>query len=447
VLYHALVGAPPYQRETDEATLWAHLHDDPPSIHDDAPGVPEGFDAVIARAMAKDPDDRYPSAGDLGRAALAAAGRPVPTGPERLVAIGAAAPGDSQETIVSPDEAPTALASPPPTRRRRWWPWALAAIPVIALAVVVAVVLAGNDGGTTGTTSKTTPTTAATPETPPMKTMTLQGSRPGNIVLASGKAWVVRSGNPRLVVIDAKTFKRLSYSPRVGDRPAGEAAGFGKLWVVNQSVPSLVPIGLKSHRQEGTAVPLPAQGIAVAVAVGERAVWVGIRGNPGLLLRIDPTRRQVAKTIELPDGLQNLVVGAGAVWVIARRTNTVTRVDISSGNQRPIFVGQNPFGIAYGRGAVWVTNNGDDTVTRIDSGSLNTSTIPVGRGPKGIAVGAGAIWVADSITSTLTRIDPQTLRPDPRPIDVAMNPYAVDTSGDDVWVTSPGTGKVQRLTP
>ena len=106
-------------------------------------------------------------------------------------------------------------------------------------------------------------------------------------------------------------------------------------------------------------------------------MWVGVRGNPGLLLRIDPKNRaQPAKTIELPDGLQNIAVGGGAVWVIARRANTVTRLDIASGTQRPIFVGEKPFGIAYGRGAVWVTNNGDDTVTRIDSGSLNTRHHP-----------------------------------------------------------------------
>ena len=68
VLYHSLAGVPPYQRESDEATLWAHLNDDPPTLHDRAPSVPASFDAVLARAMAKDPDDRYPSAGDLGRA-------------------------------------------------------------------------------------------------------------------------------------------------------------------------------------------------------------------------------------------------------------------------------------------------------------------------------------------------------------------------------------------
>jgi DNA-binding beta-propeller fold protein YncE len=447
VLYHSLAGAPPYQRESDEATLWAHLNDDPPSLHDRAPDVPASFDAVLARALAKDPDDRFPSAGDLGRAALAAAGRPVAPAPERLVAVGEAAPGD-QETVVSPDQAPTVLAADAPAGRRLW-PWALAAVPIAGLALIAALALGGGDEGGNGgsTTAGSTSTGTTTPAQNVAIKEVVVGGRPNNIVLAAGKAWVVRSGNDRLAVIDAQTVKREPYSPRVGE-PSGEAAGFGKLWVINQAAPSLVPIGLKSHRQEGRAVPLPNHGKAVAVAAGNNAMWVGVRGDPGLLLRIDPKRRdQPAKTIELPDGLQNIAVGGGAVWIIARRANTVTRLDIASGTQRPIFVGERPFGIAYGRGAVWVTNNGDDTVTRIDSGSLNTGIIPVGRGPKGITVGAGAIWVANSIASTITRIDPQTNEPAGRGIKVALNPYGVDTLGDDVWVTSPGDSKVQRLSP
>jgi YVTN family beta-propeller protein len=448
VLYHSLAGVPPYQRESDEATLWAHLNDDPPSLHDRAPNVPASFDAVLARAMAKDPDDRFPSAGDLGRAALAAAGQPVPAGPERVVAVGEAAPGDGQETVVSPDQAPTVLAASEP-RMRRLWPWALALVPIAGLALIAALALGGgDDGGKPGTTTAGSTSTATTPQ--PQKTaiksIAVDG-RPNNIVMANGKAWVVRSGNGRLVVIDAKTVKREPYSPRVGN-PTGEAAGFGKLWVINQDAPSLVPIGLTSHRQEGQAVPLPAQGSAVAVAAATNSMWVGVRGNPGLLLRIDPKNRSgPAKTIGLDDGLQNIAVGGGAVWIIARRANTVTRMDIASGAQRPIFVGEKPFGIAYGRGAVWVTNNGDDTVTRIDSGSLNTLTIPVGRGPQGIAVGAGAVWVANSIASTITRIDPEASQPAGKPIAVAHNPYGVDTLGNDVWITSPSDGKVQRLTP
>jgi serine/threonine-protein kinase len=92
VLYNALTGEVPYPRGTVPATMLAHLHDEPPRPAEVAPDVPAGFDRVIARALAKDPADRYPSAGDLGRAALAAAeGRPV-TESERTVARGAAAP-------------------------------------------------------------------------------------------------------------------------------------------------------------------------------------------------------------------------------------------------------------------------------------------------------------------------------------------------------------------
>jgi hypothetical protein len=103
VLYNALTGETPYPRGTVPATMLAHMHDDPPRPTLAAEGVPAGFDRVIARALAKDPERRYPSAGDLGRAALAAAeGRHV-TETERTVARGAAAPqerADGDRTAV-----------------------------------------------------------------------------------------------------------------------------------------------------------------------------------------------------------------------------------------------------------------------------------------------------------------------------------------------------------
>jgi serine/threonine protein kinase/ketosteroid isomerase-like protein len=103
VLYNALTGETPYPRGTVPATMLAHLHDDPPRPTAVVDGVPAGFDRVIARALAKDPERRYPSAGDLGRAALAAAeGRHV-TESERTVARGAAAPperADGDRTAV-----------------------------------------------------------------------------------------------------------------------------------------------------------------------------------------------------------------------------------------------------------------------------------------------------------------------------------------------------------
>ena len=73
VLCFMLTGHVPFERDGDEAKLWAQLSEPPPVPSQLRPGVPPAFDAVVARAMAKAPDDRYPSAGDLGRAARAAA--------------------------------------------------------------------------------------------------------------------------------------------------------------------------------------------------------------------------------------------------------------------------------------------------------------------------------------------------------------------------------------
>jgi serine/threonine-protein kinase len=119
VLYDALTGSVPYPRGTVPKTMIAHMQEEPPRPSEH--GAPLGFDRVIARALAKDPEDRYPSAGDLGRAANAAAeGRPV-TESERVVARGAAAPvprrgvsGRTAQSFVAPAEtAVTEVVRPP----------------------------------------------------------------------------------------------------------------------------------------------------------------------------------------------------------------------------------------------------------------------------------------------------------------------------------------------
>ncbi len=72
LLYTCLTGSPPFSRATVPATISAHLTERPPPASRCA-GVPRRFDAVLRCALAKRPADRYQSAGELGRAALAAA--------------------------------------------------------------------------------------------------------------------------------------------------------------------------------------------------------------------------------------------------------------------------------------------------------------------------------------------------------------------------------------
>src|SRR4051794_10775106 len=70
VLYEALAGHVPFPRDSAPAAMFAHVEAAVPTV----PGAP-AFDAVIATALAKDPAARYATAGELGRAALAAATR------------------------------------------------------------------------------------------------------------------------------------------------------------------------------------------------------------------------------------------------------------------------------------------------------------------------------------------------------------------------------------
>jgi serine/threonine protein kinase len=73
LLYVALTGAVPYPRSRDVDKMTAHITGPPPVPSELNPVVPEAFDEVVRRAMARLPDDRYQSAGELGRDALEAA--------------------------------------------------------------------------------------------------------------------------------------------------------------------------------------------------------------------------------------------------------------------------------------------------------------------------------------------------------------------------------------
>jgi serine/threonine protein kinase len=135
VLFETLTGTVPYPLDNEFAKLYAHDSQPPPSVCERAPDVPNAFDAVLARAMAKTPEQRYLSAGDLGRAALAAASDTSLSRAETSVATGAAAPqeatavptqgiptqaaGDAtvpQSAVTAPaaQAVPTAPAAPPP---------------------------------------------------------------------------------------------------------------------------------------------------------------------------------------------------------------------------------------------------------------------------------------------------------------------------------------------
>jgi serine/threonine protein kinase len=78
LLYELLSGTVPFPRENHMLTIFAHLSFPVPVPSEESPDIPVGFDRVIARAMSKDPRERYRSASDLARAAALAASAPGP---------------------------------------------------------------------------------------------------------------------------------------------------------------------------------------------------------------------------------------------------------------------------------------------------------------------------------------------------------------------------------
>jgi tRNA A-37 threonylcarbamoyl transferase component Bud32 len=140
VLLHAITGEVPYSAPDSSAKMWAHLNEPPPSAA--SRGIGSGvLDDVIRRAMAKDPARRYPSAGDLGRAAVAAVrGEPV-TQPEHPVGTGEAAP--TAPTVRLGAEPGAAATETLPTRRRRGGrrrrrSWSIALMILVAVAALAA---------------------------------------------------------------------------------------------------------------------------------------------------------------------------------------------------------------------------------------------------------------------------------------------------------------------
>jgi hypothetical protein len=94
VLFECLSGRPPYLRENDAAYMAAHLTDAPPILQQIRRDLPRSLDGVLARGLAKSPEERWRSAGEMiaaARAALHARVGPVPPAPGRPAPPGPAA--------------------------------------------------------------------------------------------------------------------------------------------------------------------------------------------------------------------------------------------------------------------------------------------------------------------------------------------------------------------
>lgn len=128
VLYHLVTGAPPFDGRTALEVAELQMGADPELPSRLTPGLPEGLERVIIRALAKQPEDRYANA-DLMRKDLERAARKLPV---------VAPPVPGSEPVPEPAKlaSETPIAATPAMERHRLATWALGTAVVAALLIV-----------------------------------------------------------------------------------------------------------------------------------------------------------------------------------------------------------------------------------------------------------------------------------------------------------------------
>jgi serine/threonine protein kinase len=379
--------------------------------------LPAGLDTVVERAVAKDPAERYPSAG-----ALIAAAR------EREGAGTAA----TQVLSESPPPRTAAMAGDDGWRERlrgRTLLWALGGAAVVAAMVLLVLTLLGDDGidvskpipigraplriatsseaiwvssDPDGTLTRLDPESGE-----PVGTPLRLGAGISGVAVGAGSVWISDPGRGEVVRVDPGSGGRVVERVEVGGSPGPIAFGGGRVWVADDDGAGVSAINAKGGRVYRRGLAPHAAPLRLGVGAG--GLWVS-SASSGNVRRIDLGTLRVDAPIPVGRGPAGVTVAAGRVWVANSRGGTVTKVDpsIHSVLGDPIEVGGRPGGIDAGTSTVWVASAAEDAVTRIDleSGERSGAPVQVGAEPGAVAVGESAVWVADNGEGAVTRIEP-----------------------------------------
>lgn len=457
VLNECLTGVPPYRSNSVERLITAHLMEPPPRPSQLRPGVvPIALDQVIARGMAKNPWDRYSSAGDLAHAAhdaltvaeqhraamivrqgeetsravsvagIAVAGRsdrppggfrgqPGHTGEfDSTMARPAVADGSWRERP-APERHPAPAGfqgqSLAPAAQRKSRPkWLL---PAVAAAAVLAVV--GLAGGY-----------ALTRE-----------SSPAQVASANGQS---------VVPLEGLSF-RLSPGGLALDRD-------DNLYITNQSMYGRV---LKLAPGSNSPEVLPFTGLyepqGVAVAA-DGSVYVSDFNNRVVKLVVDTGEQTELPFAGLnyPEGVE--VDAQGSVYVADRGNNRVVKLPAGSDAQVVLpFTGlRNPDDVAVDSGGnVYVTDTDNDRVVRLNAGSDAQTDLPFTElaSPWGVSVDrSDNVYVTNHENHKVFKLDAGSSNQTKLPFTGLNTPLQVVAGADGgLFVADRGNNRVVKLVP
>jgi predicted Ser/Thr protein kinase len=396
VLFEAVAGRPPFRRETEIATLYAHLEQEPPALSSVVRASNAELDVVVGKALAKAPPERYETAGAFARDARRAVGA-----------------SSGERAVVSARD-----------RRRLGWIAGLA-VAAVAGVIAVAILVSADEPGVTAAPPVRPTAVMLDPETGSVE-QTIGGftyrqapTLVGDLAAGEGGVWV---GAPPLVHHLDPVTGSIRDSIHLSLPGGNLAVGFRTVWVavanVVQRINPATDQMLRSVRLE------EAQGIVDVseIAVGEDAMWATTQSA---LYRLDPFTARVIGVTEIT-GSTGLAVADGTVWVVDGFAGTLSAFEESSGGPRDsVELAGSLDGVAAGDGSVWVLDHQAGVVWVVDPETLRVlDTVRVGGDERDIVFGADAVWLADGADRSVTRIDP-----------VDRQTTALDVPGDAEGVT------------
>jgi serine/threonine protein kinase/ABC-type transport system substrate-binding protein len=389
VLYECLAGEPPFRREQDAAVMYAHLLSPPPKVTDARPELLPGIDEVMARAMAKKPDERYASGAQLVTAAVDALGLRgeeyrVPTSPLRRL-IGARRS----------------------RRRKKVTLGAVAVALVIALVAVVlpAVVLKS------GNKASAFPSGVDLLEP---KSGHLIANIPRSVIREAdaayyfdGHFWVANEAPNSYVEIDPKTGRVLA-QVAAPDNAGAFVVDANTLWVATSHPPRIVKLalGIGFGATEEARYPLPNRDAdVVGMALLGQSLWV-VRGDASEVDAVSTVDGHLLKRLTNLPGTWGVAAGDGAVWTDA--FGALNRIDpetyvVTKTKADGLFQG-----VAAGGGYAWVADDTKGVVQKVDPSGTVVAAYATGEGARWVWFDDGLAWVANTDEGTYTSIDAVT---------------------------------------
>ena len=406
VLFECLTGAPPFRKDTEVATIYAHLEEDVPKASSKHPGISPLLSSIVTKAMAKRPGDRFATAGEMAEAL----------------------------------RGHTSAKAPP---RRRWFAW-VAVAAIVAAAVIVGLTSVGNDGAPTNPPGRTT-----TVNTIPVGSLVQLDAENGQIVSTTpgiapqgfGGLPEVEAGEGALWLFINGTLVQVDPAEPSSSDLVSIGAPFGSpsltlaeqiVWTASSTGVARVAASDLRILREIKLVEPPAVA-DVHVTAGSGYVWAVL--GDGTLTRIDPRTAKVTGTVDVGQGATGIDAGFDEVWVADDLTGTITPVDPESMNiGQPTEVSGGIDDIEAGAGAVWSLDTVAGVVVPIDpSTGAAGAPVRVGVRPTDLASGFDALWVANSGDGTISKVNPVTGNVTTLDVGAPVGAIAVDERNRVIW--------------